>query len=276
MTWVIPEATAYGGILLNSGGQVLLREPANHYDGYVWTFAKTRPQGDEKPEQTARRGVRGEVGHDAKVIGVLPGVYRGGTTTNAYFLMISDHGHGSASQETQSIRWASYEEARVLIKMTTNHVGRQRDLQILEATQRWLEVNYKGVIAFEQRGSSGWAIKGDWMTEEMPDRFVTLPLDFYLGPKDAEAIRKGYIPSAMEEKWFSYFVNNKLYQHRSWTGFLIDSISFVEERGGLRAVQADVNRQREQYSQTDDAEDVARIELMVRELAVQNRSFDTD
>ena len=233
MTWVIPEATAYGGILLNSGGQVLLREPANHYDGYVWTFAKTRPQGDEKPEQTARRGVRGEVGHDAKVIGVLPGVYRGGTTTNAYFLMISDHGHGSASQETQSIRWASYEEARVLIKMTTNHVGRQRDLQILEATQRWLEVNYKGVIAFEQRGSSGWAIKGDWMTEEMPDRFVTLPLDFYLGPKDAEAILKGYIPSAMEEKWFSYFVDNKLYQHRSWTGFLIDSISFVEERGGI-------------------------------------------
>ena len=44
----------------------------------------------------------------------------------------------------------------------------------------------------------------------------------------------------------------------------------------MRAVQADVNRQREQYSQTDDAEDVARIELMVRELAVQNRSFDTD
>ena len=111
------------------------------------------------------------------------------------------------------------------------------------------------------------------MTEEMPDRFVTLPLDFYIGPKDAEAIRKGYIPSAMEEKWFSYFVDNKLYQHRSWTGFLIDSISFVEERGGLRAVQADVNRQREQYSQTDDAEDVARIELMVRKLAEQNQSF---
>lgn len=66
---------------------------------------------------------------------------------------------------------------------------------------------------------------------------------------------------------------NKLYQHRSWTGFLIDSISFVEERGGLRAVQADVNRQREQYSQTYDAEDVARIELMVRGLAEQNQSF---
>ncbi len=41
-------------------------------------------------------------------------------------------------------------------------------------------------------------------------------------------------------------------------------------------MQADVNRLREQYSQTDDAEDVARIELIVRELAVQNQSFDTD
>ncbi len=72
------------------------------------------------------------------------------------------------------------------------------------------------------------------MTKDMPDRFVTLPLDFYLGPKDAEAIRKGYIPSAMEEKWFSYFVNNRaLPAPELETGFLIDSISFVEERGRI-------------------------------------------
>lgn len=62
--------------------------------------------------------------------------------------------------------------------MTTNPIGRQLNLQLLEGAQRWLEVNYKGLIAFEQRGSSGWAIKEDWMTEEMRDTFCDLALEF--------------------------------------------------------------------------------------------------
>lgn len=69
--------------------------------------------------------------------------------------MISDHRHGSTSQETQIVRWASLEEARVLIKMTTYPIGRQLDLQLLEGAQRWLEVvNYKGLIAFEQEAQA--------------------------------------------------------------------------------------------------------------------------
>jgi hypothetical protein len=35
--WNIPSAKAYGGVLLTRGGRILLREPANHFDGYVWT-----------------------------------------------------------------------------------------------------------------------------------------------------------------------------------------------------------------------------------------------
>ncbi|CAI8720690.1 MULTISPECIES: NUDIX hydrolase [Pseudomonas] len=271
MTWIIPQASAYGGVLLNSDGQVLLREPANHHDGYVWTFAKARPLADEEPEQTAVRAVRVDAGHEGKVIGVLPGLYEGGTSKNAFFLMISGFAHGPTGGHTQNTCWASFEHARELIGKTTNPIGRTRDLQVLEATQRWLASNRKGVVAFEQQGSKGWAVKGNWLTKEMPEQFVTLSLDFVLDAEEACAIRKGFIPSEMEEKWFSYYVDDVLYQHRSWTGVLVDRIRFVDEADGIRAIQADVNRDQEQYSQMDDAQDIRRIESMVRNLASRNR-----
>ena len=87
MPWTIEKASAYGGVLIDPQGQVLLREPANHYDGYVWTFAKGRQDAEETPEQTALREVREETGYQARIVGVLPGVFKGGTTANAYFIM---------------------------------------------------------------------------------------------------------------------------------------------------------------------------------------------
>ncbi len=263
--------TAYGGVVLSSTGLILLREPMNHYDGYVWTFAKTRVSEGETPEQTAYRAVRSGFATNAKAVGVLPGEYMGGTSLSAFFLMLPQLNHGTLNEHTQATCWANFDQARVLIGKTTNTVGRKRDLAVLEATRQWLERNEKGVIAFEQHGSLGWAVKGDWLTEEMPEQRTTLSLDFNLDAEDVEAIRKGYIPSEMEEKWFSYFVDNVLYQHRSWTGFMIDQITFETTLTGLRAVSAVVNRDPRQYQQTDDAVDIRRIESMVRELAAHNR-----
>ena len=53
---------AYGGVVINEQGLVLLREPSSHYDGYVWTFAKGRPDAKESPERTALREVEEENG----------------------------------------------------------------------------------------------------------------------------------------------------------------------------------------------------------------------
>ena len=39
-TAVIPRADAYGGVLVDAKGRVLLRAPKGHYGGYVWTFPK--------------------------------------------------------------------------------------------------------------------------------------------------------------------------------------------------------------------------------------------
>jgi 8-oxo-dGTP diphosphatase len=129
---------AYGGVVINDQGLVLLREPSNHYDDYVWTFAKGRPDPKESPEETALREVREETGVKARIVGLIPGWFRGGTTENQYFLMVPVEDTKTFENETQSVRWATEMEAEGLISQTTNPEGRERDLKVLKAafTQR--------------------------------------------------------------------------------------------------------------------------------------------
>ena len=119
---------AYGGVVINRQGRILLREPKNHFDNYVWTFPKGRPdkkqRPGETPEETAFREVLEETGIKAEIKERLPGVYEGGTTETIFFLMSLIEETGKFDGETQSVRWVTPEEARVLISMTTNPIGR--------------------------------------------------------------------------------------------------------------------------------------------------------
>lgn len=131
---------AYGGVVINQEGRILLREPKKHYDNYVWTFPKGRPdkkqKPDETPEETAIREVFEETGVNAEIKERLPGVYKGGTTETIFFLMSLIEDTGKFDGETQSVRWVTPGEARDLISMTTNLIGRKRDLRVLEEALR--------------------------------------------------------------------------------------------------------------------------------------------
>lgn len=131
------KKAAYGGVVIDAEGRVLLREPANHFDGYVWTFPKGRPDEGETPEEAALREVLEETGIEAEITGRVPGNFAGGTTDNVFFTMKPT---GTPAQEfdkeTASICWASIEEAKELISQTTNSVGKKRDLAVLETVNR--------------------------------------------------------------------------------------------------------------------------------------------
>jgi 8-oxo-dGTP pyrophosphatase MutT (NUDIX family) len=128
-----PKANSFGGVLIDSEGRVLLRSPSNHFDGYVWTFAKGKLDPGETPEKTALREVREETGYQAEIITKIPGTFPGGTGATEFFLMRPVGKPGKFHWETEEVRWATPDEAKTLIAMTTNAVGRKRDLQVLAA-----------------------------------------------------------------------------------------------------------------------------------------------
>ena len=132
----IPVAAKYGGVVFDARGRILLREPRDHRNGYVWTFAKGAPDPPETREETALREVLEETGVEARIVGEVPGVFGRGKGTCAYFLMesVAQHPLGAtARRETEQIRWATEAEARKLIARTTNAAGVERDLAVLAA-----------------------------------------------------------------------------------------------------------------------------------------------
>lgn len=67
-------------------------------------------------------------------------------------------------------------------------------------------------------------------------------------------IKKGIIPEEMEQKWFMYYdpTDDKLYMHRSWTGYLIYVVQFEERDDCIVATTAVVNQDPSQYHYEDE------------------------
>jgi len=123
---------AYGGVVINQFGQVLLREPTDHYKGHVWTFAKGKSEPGESPEATALREVLEETGVRAEIVMKIPGSFDGSTTSNEYFLMRPIEDTSRFDSETQAITWATQDQARDLILLTLKPRRRRRDLRVLK------------------------------------------------------------------------------------------------------------------------------------------------
>mgnify|MGYP000216820074 CR=1 FL=1 len=128
-----PARRAYGGVVFDPAGRVLLREPKGHFDGYHWTFAKGGAQPGENPHDVAHREVTEETGHAVEVIGHVPGRHATPSSSSYFYLMRSKGESAPHDAETQSLRWATPEEARALIGETVNEAGRARDLALLDA-----------------------------------------------------------------------------------------------------------------------------------------------
>lgn len=124
---------AFGGVLINDQGQILLRRVTNDFGGYRWTYPKGRPDPGETPEQTALRETLEETGYQAEIIGQLPGSFGGEVTSTVMFLMRPIGEPGPFGWETAEVRWVDPADAPALLSLTTHNTGRERDLGILAA-----------------------------------------------------------------------------------------------------------------------------------------------
>ncbi|EPY8492207.1 NUDIX hydrolase [Pseudomonas aeruginosa] len=257
------KAVAYGGVVIDPNGNLLLREVKNHFDGYVWTFAKGRADKGESPRQTALREVREEMGIEASILTAISGEFVGGTTINRFFLMLTDRGTPDlafGNRETERLCWATPEEAKRLIAQTTNSKGQQRDLAILEATLALLPATPPLKRAIARRA--------DWKSRYMPATRITLPLETRYSLQEMATIIRGFVPAAMEEKWFIFYEDGKLHCHRSWTGICIFRVHFKPCGDAWQAWQVEINRHPGQYTATDEREDLALLDTIIEHLLI--------
>ena len=89
----------------------------------------------------------------------------------------------------------------------------------------------------------------------MPARRSTFSLDQTYSPFDSWMIARGFVPMVMEEKWFVYMEGGRLLFRRSWTGILIYDVEATWRGDHLYLGQVRVNRDPEQYGETDDEYD---------------------
>ena len=105
------------------------------------------------------------------------------------------------------------------------------------------------------------AKRGDWKTQEMPAQNAPFPIQTDLTPAELALLRQGHVPRGMEDKWFRCCVDGVFYIYRSWTGFCIYQIPVSPEgriRGGI------VNRDPDQYKETDSGRDAVMAEYLIR------------
>lgn len=107
------------------------------------------------------------------------------------------------------------------------------------------------------------AKKTDWKTLDMPKETASFSLDISLTESEFSALKSGHIPCEMEDKWFVYFENNILYIHRSWTGICIYKVQFSAD-GRIEKVV--VNRDKEQYKETNIERDKAQVMMRINNL----------
>ena len=111
----------------------------------------------------------------------------------------------------------------------------------------------------DRRNKTRVAHREDWKTEPMPEQHETFVLKRAFSDKEMEALRRGNIPQAMEDKWFWYMEDSTLWAHRSWSGHCIFKIDFKEDNNHI----VTVNRDPEQYKFTSIEEDIKSLNKLL-------------
>lgn len=107
------------------------------------------------------------------------------------------------------------------------------------------------------------ATKRDWENQPMPEKNTTFKLKMKLKKDDIARLKYGHIPREMEDKWFSYYEDDKLYIHRSWSGNCIYIVTFNTLTNRHKVI---VNRNDNQYSCTDINEDIETLSDLLNTL----------
>ena len=108
--------------------------------------------------------------------------------------------------------------------------------------------------------------KSDWKTLEMPGQTTEFVINRELKDNEKEYIKEGHKPQEMEDKWFMYYEDNKLFIHRSWTGYCI----YIIDCSRSPELYVTASRNPEQYKETDIEKDKIQVNILINQLIRRN------
>ncbi|MCY4068262.1 MAG: hypothetical protein OXE79_04015 [Acidimicrobiaceae bacterium] len=76
-------------------------------------------------------------------------------------------------------------------------------------------------------------------------------------------IRRGFIPRVMEEKWFIFMEQDRLFAHRSWTGLGVYEAEFASVDGGHVIESAVVTGDQSKYRRGEDEYESRTLETLI-------------
>jgi hypothetical protein len=106
-------------------------------------------------------------------------------------------------------------------------------------------------------------MRASWKIHPCPDQRASLVFGESYGSAEFERITAGFVPVAMEDKWFMFFEEPWLYIHRSWTGSCIYGVRFESSQSGVTEVEAWVSRDANQYREARSDDDRTLLKFLI-------------
>src|ERR1700745_1507725 len=87
---------------------------------------------------------------------------------------------------------------------------------------------------------------------KIPKAHSTLRITRQFSASEMKQIKLGFHPESSDDKWFIFYEKDRLYIHRSWTGYCIYVVYFRRAIRGQEAYEVHTNRNPKQYGLSDD------------------------
>ena len=110
------------------------------------------------------------------------------------------------------------------------------------------------------------AARKDWTTHPLPENHAELTVNWSYSAEEVRRLKEGLIPELMEDKWFVFHEEGKLFFHRSWTGFCVYEVEITEIEAGIRIERFKVSRDLEQYRPSSDEFDINLLRYLIDHL----------
>lgn len=104
----------------------------------------------------------------------------------------------------------------------------------------------------------------------MPEIKCSIPFQRSFTLEEYRRIQAGFIPQAMEDKWFVFLEGDWVFFHRGWTGICIYQVKLEPDGNGFKVAETWSNRDPEQYHCDDVKHDAALLNWIIEYILLGN------